>query len=357
MAQLGQDDPKTEVQNVRQQAIGGHAIAAALPKLTLGALLERIGDYWTLGVLILVIIVFGFTAPDFYTQANWLATSVYSTEIMLLALGQTFVIVTGGIDLSDGAVLGFSSMAGALVMEHMLHLRGISSVWIIVAGFAAGIAAGTIAGFVNGLLITKLRLAPFIVTLGMLGMAGGAIDLLHGGREIIDMPSQVSAIGNTVIGGWFPIPVLVTAFFCVVTWLLLSKTTFGRHVYAIGSNPTAARRAGINIDRHLIAVYVISGFLAAVSGLLVMARFNDASPIAGANDELGAIAAVVIGGASLFGGRGTIQGAIIGTLLISLLDTGLVLANVQPFWQQVAIGAIIILAVFLDQVRLRLKER
>lgn len=322
----------------------------------LGRAIERVGDFWTLGVLVAIVVVFGIVAPDFYSQANWVATSTYSTEILLLALGQTFVIVTAGIDLSDGAVLGFSSMSAGLVMATLLDHHG-GSLGAMALGFLGGLLAGTVAGLVNGLVIAKLKLTPFIVTLGMLGMASGAIDLLNGGQEIINLPSQVSAIGNTVVLGWFPVPVLVTAVFCIATWLLLSHTRFGRHTYALGSNREAARRAGINVDRHLILVYGLSGALAGVSGLLVMSRFVDASPLAGANDELDAIAAVVIGGASLFGGRGTIQGTIIGTMVISVLVTGLVLANVAPFWQVFAVGVIIIGAVWLDQVRLGLRER
>ncbi|MGH9066210.1 MAG: ABC transporter permease [Acidimicrobiales bacterium] len=317
---------------------------------------ERIGGIWTLGVLIALVLGFGFVAPNFYSRDNWLATSQYAVEFMLLALGQTFVIITAGIDLADGAMLGISSMVAALLMSDLLGGHS-GSPLITAAGFAAGLATGTVVGVVNGLIITKMKLTPFIATLGTLGMATGATFLLNGGAEVSNLPSQVAAIGNTVLVGWLPIPVLVAAFFCLVTWLLLSRTRFGLRTYAIGSNETAARRAGINVDRHLVWVYVISGFLSGVAGLLVMSRFSVGNPLAGANDELDAIAAVVIGGASLFGGRGTIAGTIIGTFVISVLVTGLVLAHVQPFWQQVAVGAVLIGAVWADQIRGRLRQR
>jgi len=317
---------------------------------------ERIGGAWTLGVLVALIIAFGIVNSHFFSRANWLATSEYAVEYLMLALGQTFVIITAGIDLSVGAMLGFSGMAGALLMADLLGGRS-ASVGITVLGIVAILVAGSAIGLINGLLVTKLKLTPFIVTLGTLGMATGAIYLLNNGAEVSTVPSQFAVIGTTVIAGWLPVPVLIAACFCVITWLLLSRTRFGLRTYAIGSNEAAARRAGINVDRHLIYVYTLTGFLAGVAGLLVTARFTAASVTAGLNDELDAIAAVVIGGASLFGGRGTIQGTIIGTLVISVLVTGLVIANVQSFWQQVAVGAVLIAAVWADQLRIRLRQR
>jgi ribose transport system permease protein len=224
-------------------------------------------------------------------------------------------------------------------------------------GAAAAIVAGTGIGAINGVLITKLKLAPFIVTLGMLGITGGGTLLLNGGLEIDDIPAKWSTLGNYVLFGWFPAPVLVAGALCIVMWLTLSQTRFGRQVYAIGSNPEAARRAGINVGRKLIAVYAIAGCMASLSGLVVMARFGIAHPSFGSNDLLASIAAVVIGGTSLFGGRGTIPGTIIGTAILSVLVTGLVLANVQPYWQTVVVGLIIILAVYIDQLRRSLRDR
>lgn len=324
---------------------------------TAARLAERIGDGWTVGVLVIVVVAFGFFSSDFYSQGNWLATSVYSTEILLLALGQTFVIITGGIDLSDGAALGFSSMFGAWVVQH-LWTTGTPASLAVAIGFAACIGAGGLIGLINGIAIARLSLSPFIVTLGMLGVATGATSLLNNGNEITNLPLDISNVGNTVLfGNWLPVPVLVTIVFCVFWWLVLRRTRFGRRTYAIGSNTEAARRSGVNVNRHLIRVYLLSGAMAGVAGLLLLSRFATASPTAGDNAELNAIAAVIIGGASLTGGRGSILGTIVGALIISVLDTGLVLANVAPFWQLVAVGVIIVGAVYVDQLRVKISTR
>lgn len=313
--------------------------------------MERIGALWTLGVLAVLIIAFGAVAPTLYTKAAWLATSSFAVEYLILAIGQTFVIVTAGIDLADGATLGFSAMAGSLLMENLIgsHTSGGLTA---VSGVLLMLATGAGIGIFNGVVITKMKLPPFIVTLGTLTAITGATDLLNNGTEITTLPGFVTSLGaNSVLSGWLPIPVLIALALAVIFSLVLSRTRFGLRTYAIGSNEVAARRAGIEVDRHLIRVYMISGLLAGVAGLMVTANFSAASPIAGANDELYAIASVVIGGASIFGGRGTIFGTVIGTAIISVLTTGLVLANVQPFWQQVAIGAVVIGAVAVDRVR------
>jgi ribose transport system permease protein len=315
--------------------------------------MERIGAFWTLGVLILLIIIFGIFAPSLYTKAAWLSTSSYAVEYLILAVGQTFVIVTAGIDLSDGAILGFSGMAGALLMEHLLNSHASSAITSIL-GIAAMLAAGLLIGVGNGLLITRVKLPPFIVTLGTLTAVGGLTNLLNHGTEITTLPTFVSNLGTaSVLSGWLPIPVLIALAVAVVFGLILARTRFGLRTYAIGSNELGARRAGVRVDRHLVMVYGISGLLAGLAGLLVTANFSSATPIAGTNDELYAIASVVIGGASIFGGRGTIFGTVIGTAILSVLTTGLVLTNVAPFWQQVAIGFVVIAAVAIDRVRTR----
>jgi ribose transport system permease protein len=314
------------------------------------------GALWTLAVFVLICIVFGIAAPDFFSRANWVATSEYAVEYLLLAIGETFVIATAGIDLSVGAILGFSAMLSAVIMSGLLNGH-MNTTLVTIIGFAIALAAGTLVGVANGLLITRLKLTPFIVTLGMLGMCTGATYLLDDGNQVSNVPSQITTIGTTIwFGGWLPAIVVVAAVFTAGGSLLLSRTRFGLHTYVIGSNFLAGQRAGVNVNRHLVRVYALSGFLAAVAGLMVTAKFSIASPIAGANDELDAIAAVVIGGASLFGGTGTIFGTLIGTFIISILVTGLVLLNVQPFWQQVAVGAVLIIAVVLDQVRRRLSD-
>jgi ribose transport system permease protein len=315
--------------------------------------MERIGAFWTLGVLILLIIIFGIFAPSLYTKAAWLSTSSYAVEYLILAVGQTFVIVTAGIDLSDGAALGFSGMAGALLMEHLLNSHSSSAITSIL-GIAAMLCAGLLIGVGNGLLITRIKLPPFIVTLGTLTAVTGLTNLLNHGTEITTLPTFISNLGTaSVLSGWLPIPVLIALAVAVVFGLILARTRFGLRTYAIGSNELGARRAGIRVDRHLVMVYGISGLLAGLAGLLVTANFSSATPVAGTNDELYAIASVVIGGASIFGGRGTIFGTVIGTAILSVLTTGLVLTNVAPFWQQVAIGFVVVAAVAIDRVRTR----
>jgi len=315
--------------------------------------MERVGDLWTLGVLILLIVIFGIAAPSLFTKAAWLSTSSYAVEYLILAVGQTFVIITAGIDLSDGAALGFSGMAGALVMEHLLNSHA-SNTLTVILGIATMLAAGLAVGVGNGLLITRLKLPPFIVTLGSLTAVTGFTNLLNHGTEITTLPPFITNLGTaSILSGWLPVPVLIALAVAVIFGFILARTRFGLRTYAIGSNEVGARRAGIRVDRHLVMVYAISGLLAGLAGLLVTANFSSATPLAGNNDELYAIASVAIGGASIFGGRGTIFGTFIGTAILSVLTTGLVLTNVAPFWQQVAIGFVVIAAVAIDRVRTR----
>jgi ribose transport system permease protein len=315
--------------------------------------MERIGSFWTLGVLILLIVIFGIAAPSLYTKAAWLSTSSYAVEYLILAVGQTFVIITAGIDLADGAALGFSGMAGALLMEHLINSHS-SSLVTSVLGIAAMLCAGLLIGIGNGLLITRIKLPPFIVTLGTLTAVTGLTNLLNHGTEITTLPTFVTNLGTaSILSGWLPVPVLIAIAVAIVFGFILARTRFGLRTYAIGSNEIGARRAGVRVDRHLVMVYAISGLLAGLAGLLVTANFSSATPLAGNNDELYAIASVVIGGASIFGGRGTIFGTFIGTAILSVLTTGLVLTNVAPFWQQVAIGFVVVAAVAIDRVRTR----
>ena len=320
------------------------------------ALLSRAGEVWTLAILLLLVAVFGLLSPDFFSRASWLATSQYAVEYLLLGLAETFVIVTGGIDLSVGAILGFSAMAGAMVMRALIG-AALPTPVVLPAGIVATLLTGTAIGWLNGQAITRLKLTPFVVTLGMLSMATGGLYLLNNGSNLDTIPPVIGTLGALALWGWLPVTVLVTALVCALTALLLAQTRFGLRTYAIGSNPLGAMRAGIDVPRHLVKVYMLSGFLSSVAGLMVMARFASASVQAGADDELDAITAVVIGGASLFGGRGTILGTVIGSFVITVMVTGLILIGVQPFWQQVAVGAILIFAVALDQLRDRLLDR
>ena len=315
-------------------------------------------DLWIGGVLLALIVAFSLDSPYFLTRANWLNTSSTGTEVLLLAVGETFVICAGGIDLSVGAVLGFAGTAGAWVMAQLTGGQPAGAeVGLVVLGFAAAVAAGLAFGLVNGFLVAWAGIPPFVVTLGTLGIATGFGYLLNNGQEISAIPGSVTTFGNDNLGGWVPVPVLITAVITIWCGLLLAKTRFGAYALSIGDSREAVVRAGVNDRRYLLEIYTLSGVLAGVASVLVMARLGAGSPDSGATDNLNAIAAVVIGGASLFGGRGTIIGSVIGTGIIAVLLTGLVLINVPPFWQEVAVGAVLIAAVYIDQLRNRKTSR
>lgn len=310
--------------------------------------------YWTVAALALVLIVFAFVSDNFYTEANFEATSLYATGVLTIALGQTLAIVSGGIDLSVGGVLAFSSMASALTMRAMVD-GGSNPSLAVAVGIAAGLLAGLAVGLANGLLITRLKLTPFIVTLGMMGVTRGGANLLSNGQEVSEIPDLLINGGAYNLFGWLPSLVAVSLVLTVILGIILAKTRFGLRTYFLGSNREGARRAGVNVNRHLVVIYAISGLLSAVAGVMIISRFGIAQNNAGQGSEIDSIAAVVIGGASLYGGTGTIFGTFIGVALISSMVTGLILANVQPFWQTVLTGLVIIGAVYIDQLRDRLR--
>lgn len=319
------------------------------------SLSQGLGDFWIFGVLVTLILVFGIINPVFFTIENWNNTSTFMTDTLLLALGETLVILTAGIDLSVGAIMGLSSMVFALILEYGMN-QGMRLGVSIPLGIIGGLGTGLFIGFLNGLLITRLKITPFIATLGMLGICTGLTFIISNGSSVTKIPDQLGVVGNQIFFGFISFSVLVSAIVFGLMYTLLSKTRFGRYTYAIGSNVESASRAGINVNRHLIKVYMISGLLASIAGIIIVMRFVNGSPLTGSHTELNAIAAVVIGGISLFGGRGKITGTLVGAAIISVLLTGLVLAHVQAYWQIVAIGAIIILAVYIDQLRNRNKR-
>lgn len=311
--------------------------------------LERIGDYWTIGVFLLIVLVFTVIEPNFFTAAYWSSTFVYMSEILLLAIGETFVIITGGIDLSVGAVEGLVGVAAAILIRALVPAMG--PVGAIVTGVVFGLLMGLIIGALNGFIITKMKITPFIATLGAMGIMQGLGFILSKGTDIVGLPLEMGQIGNVYLMKIFGFNTMVSWFVAILAFIVLSKMRFGVYTYSIGSNAEASRRAGINVDRHLIKVYMTSSMIAAITGLLMILRFNTASPLTGANVNLNAVAAVVIGGTSVMGGSGGMLGSVIGAGIISILVTGLVMINVTPFWQLVSIGVIIILAVYVDQIR------
>lgn len=267
-----------------------------------------------------------------------------------IAVGMTLVILTAGIDLSVGSILAFSGAVAAGLLKNGIELP-IFNLYIGFTFFGvllAGLLSGSLLGLFNGWMITRFRVPAFVATLAMLTIARGLTMLWTKGHPITGLGSSFSFLGT----GWLlgiPMPVWISGFIVLAALILTTKTRFGRYIYAIGGNEKAARLSGINITRVKIMVYTIAGLLAAVGGLIVTARLDSAQPNAGMSYELDAIAAVVIGGASLSGGRGTIMGTVLGAIIIGVLNNGLVLLNVSPFWQQVVKGVVILLAVIIDK--------
>ena len=271
---------------------------------------------------------------------------IFAASPLLLGLGQTLVIIAGGIDLSVGFVMGFASVVMAQVMRDF----GVDMPFgiALVSGIVVAIAASSIPGLINGFLIARLGVPAFIGTLGMYGVARGAGYILADGATVSVQDEWLEALGSGKVVG-IPIAVWITLFVVLLLHYVLSQTRFGQYTYAIGANREAAKRAGINVTRHTISLYMISAMCAGLAGVLYTARFSAGAPQAGEPLLLDAIAAVVIGGASLFGGSGNIVGTVIGALIIAVIQFGLVFVDVKPFWQFGAVGIVIIISVLVDQ--------
>jgi ribose transport system permease protein len=296
--------------------------------------------------LILVFSVLRF--QEFFAVSNARNIATDAAVLLVLATGLTFIIITAGIDLSVGAVLVFAGVISAKVMTAL----GGESWPVLIAGVIVAMLAGCAWGVLNGFLVTKARIPPFIVTLGTLGMALGSALLITGGVDERDVPFKlIDTIGSGRLFGQVPYLVLIAATVAIVFAIVLAQTRFGRYTYAIGSNAEGVRRTGVNVDRHLLKVYALGGTLAGLAGYLSLARFGTTSIGGHSTDNLDSIAAIVIGGTSLFGGVGTILGTIVGVFIPAVLRNGFVIVGVQPFWQQVAVGAVLIAAVYFDQLR------
>jgi len=266
--------------------------------------------------------------------------------IAIMALGEMMIIISAGIDLSVGSVMALSGIIATLLMS-----RGVDTVLAI----AIGIIVGAFCGLINGLLTAVGRLPAFISTLGMMGIARGIALIITGGVPIFGLPSSFSLVGDGRVFNVLPVPVLVMVTLAIIAHIVLSNTTFGRYTFAVGGNYEAARLAGINVGGHLTKIYTVAGFLYGIAGIILASRLSTGQPTAGTGYELDVIAACVIGGASLSGGEGTILGAILGALLIGVLRNGCNLLDISAFWQQVAIGSIIVVAVFVDQYQKRMR--
>lgn len=301
-------------------------------------------------MLLLLVVAMSLLSPVFLSGRNLGNIGLESSVVALLALGQLLVIITAGIDLSVGSVIAFASVVGALWVRD----AGIVEGWLIVPSMIAG---GGLAGAVSGTLFVKGRLPhPFLATLAMMMIARGAALLLAEGRPITGMPPAILSLGTERIAG-IPLAVFLVAVLAVIVHILLTRITWGQWIYAVGANKEGATRVGIPVDRVLISVYVLSGLFAGTAALVVSGQTNSAYPTAGMLLELSAIAAVIIGGASFFGGRGTVAGAMAGALILGVIQNGLNLLNVDPAWQYVALGAAVLVAVELDVVRQKLEVR
>ncbi len=341
--------------------------------------LTLIRKVWPWAFLAILLIFFTITSQAvndvrFLNARSIQGILLFATQILLIGLGETYVIITGGIDLSVGFVVGLSAVVAALVMK-ALHPAGVSPLpTVLIAGLVA-ILASAIPGIINGILVAKVRVPPFIATLGMGGVVQGTSLLLSGGYPVAEQPPYLGQLGNGYLIYYWPghginffglpegavaadlqqiiplIPNVVAAAIIatIIVWFILAKTQYGQHVYAMGGNFEAAKRAGVPTHRSLIWVYTISAVLAGIAGVLWSARFTSGASNAGEETLLTAIAAVVIGGASLFGGEGTVMGTIVGSLIVATIQFGLVILGVLPFWQFVAVGVVVIVAVIVDQ--------
>jgi ribose transport system permease protein len=294
-----------------------------------------------LGGLVGLVVVLSIVAPTFLSAQNLVNIGVQAAVVAVLALGSTFVVISGGIDLSVGSVAALSAMVGAW-----------SSVEVGLPGPVAlllGLATGVAAGLVNGALVSYGRLPAFIATLAMLSVARGLTLVVSQGTPLTT-PDVISFLGSN-LGQYLPLPLMIMLGLFGLTALILARTYSGRAMYAIGGNSEAALLSGINVHRQRLVSYVLSGLFAAVAGMMLAGRLSSAGPQAAIGYELDAIAAVVIGGASLSGGVGSASGTLIGALVLAVLRNGLNQLQVSPFWQQVVIGVVIALAVLVDTLR------
>jgi ribose transport system permease protein len=290
----------------------------------------------------------GLRPAYFFTVDNLRNIVLDSSILMVIAVGMTLVIITAGIDISVGSVLVFSGVLAAKTMDAM----GGTSDLALVVGLLVSLGSGLACGLVNGVLISRLRLPAFVATLGTLGVFYGFALLLCGG---VDQPYKldrlVLTVGRGTGPGGLPWLIVIALGVAALVGIILRGTQFGRFTYAVGSNPEAARRAGINVARHLTVVYGICGLLAGLAGWMSLARFNSTTIGGHSTDNLQAIAGVVIGGTSMLGGAGGIAGTVVGTLIPLVLQNGFIILAVEPFWQEVAIGTVLLVAVYFDQLR------
>ncbi len=315
--------------------------------------------------LIILVIIFAILSPVFLTPASIIIMIDHIAINALLAIGMTFVILSAGIDLSVGSIVGLTVMiAGGLIDEGVvLRPLGVILYFHTWAVILLSLCVGLLVGAINGIIITRFNVAPFIATLGTLCVARGFALLRSNGATFPNLVGN-PALGNTgfpILGtGMFldiPYPIWIMVIVGLIASFVANKTPFGRRVYAVGGNERAARLSGVRVKRIQLLVYMISGLCASMAGLIIASQLQASQPSTGESFELNAIAATVLGGTSLFGGKGTIGGAIIGAFVIGVLSDGMVLIGVSEFWQTIIRGAVIVLAVIIDQLQERLQSR
>nr|WP_275898226.1 ribose ABC transporter permease [Halomonas binhaiensis] len=301
-------------------------------------------NYGIVIAFVVLCLVLSVVSPYFLGVNNLLNVLRQVSINGVLAIGMTFVILTRGIDLSVGSMMAFSAMVAA-------SFAGAGADYSLILPILLGLGAGLVLGSINGVMVARFAIPPFVMTLGMLSMARGLTYIYNDGMPISSLSSHFLWLGQGTVAG-IPVPVLLFATVFILAWFVLRYTTFGRYVYAVGGNPTASRLSGINVRRITFSVYAISGVLCGLAGLMIAARTSAALPQAGVAYELDAIAAVVIGGTSLAGGKGRIIGTLFGVLIIGVINNGLDLLGVSSFYQQLVKGAIIVIAVMLDRSRI-----
>jgi len=314
-------------------------------------------------VLLALLILFSILAPSFLTSNNFAILSKHVAISAILAVGMTFVVLTGGIDLSVGSLAGLGGMVAGYLLTHGILFLGMVHYPPVAAAILMTLAVCIVVGLLNGWLVAKAGVAPFIATLGTLYIARGAALLLSNGKTFPNLAGQ-ELHGNTGFPhlgqGSFvgiPVPVWIMLALFALAWFIAVKTPLGRHIYAVGGNERAARLAGIRVPRVKIFTYVASSICASLVGLIIASQLEAAHPATGESFELNAIAAVVLGGTSLMGGRGSISGSLIGAFVIGVLSDGLVMLGVSEFWQMVIKGTVIVLAVAVDQLQSRLQSK
>jgi ribose transport system permease protein len=312
---------------------------------------KNAGRFQSLIALFVLCIVLSLLTDKFFTAGNGINVLRQVAVNICIATGMTLIVLTAGIDLSVGSVLALCGAITAGLLKNGMQFPS-ADIYIgftILGAILGAVIVGSLLGLFNGLTITKFKVPPFVATLAMLTIARGFTMLYTGGHPISNLGENFARIGaGSFIG--IPVPVWIAAIVVLLAAFITKKTKLGRYIYAIGGNETAAKLSGIRINRVKIIVYSLGGALAAIGGVIVTSRLDSAQPNAGTSYELDAIAAVVIGGTSLNGGKGSVWGTVIGAVIIGVLNNGLVLLNVSPFWQQVVKGAVILLAVIIDKM-------